>query len=119
MTEEHKLTPPADAKRVMRVADLPQDRSPARYEIRNLGEKPRLVTRDKRQRQILDLLIAGPVFCASPVRISDTVHIHKREIGLQVETTMYPGDPATGAGAYGIYRLISRVRRLDEQEAAA
>lgn len=61
----------------------------------------------------------GPVYCASPVRISDIVFVLKRENGLEVDTEFYPGDPETGAGQYGVYFLKSRVRRLIRQEVAA
>lgn len=105
-------SPPINAQRIMRVADLPTDRNPAQYEIKNGDGKPRVVTVSKRKRQIIDLLCAGPVFAASPVRIGDTVHILRREIDLDVETIMHPGDPKTGAGDYGTYHLRSRVIRL-------
>ena len=114
-----KSKPNTAIQRIMRVADLPQERDKAPYEISNAGEKPKVAILQKRQRQIVDLLINGPVYCASPVRISDVVHILKREVGLRVDTTMYPGNPETGAGDYGIYTLISTVRRVDDVEVAA
>lgn len=114
-----KKSPPRHAKRVNRVADLPSDRNPATFEIVNEHGKCRIVILDKRRRQILELLTIGPVYCASPVRISDIVHVLKREIGLEVDTEFYPGDRATGAGDFGVYFLRSRVRRLDGREVAA
>ncbi|WP_299847735.1 hypothetical protein [uncultured Roseovarius sp.] len=114
-----KTKPPSNTIRIMRVADLPPDRNPAQYEIQNGDDKPKVVTLMKRQRQMMDLLIAAPVYCASPVRLSDVVHILKREIGLEVETKFYPGNPITGAGAYGVYFLTSQVCRLPEQKVAA
>ncbi|WP_417733907.1 hypothetical protein, partial [Roseovarius sp.] len=68
---------------------------------------------------VMDLLIAGPVYCASPVRLSDVVHILKREIGLEVDTKFYPGNPITGSGAYGVYFLDSKVTRINRSEVAA
>ena len=109
---KQKSNHPINARRIMRVTDLPQDRGPAKYEIRNGEGKPRVVTLSKRQRQIIDLLREGPVHCASPVRLSDTVHILKCGIGLDVKTEMFPGDPKTGSGAYGVYLLRSRVTPL-------
>ena len=116
MKQKSKL-PPRNAKRVFRVADLPKDRNPAQFEIINSNSRSRVVILDKRRRQILELLTVGPVYCASPVRISDIVHVLKRDIGLEVETEFYPGDRATGAGDFGVYFLRSRVRRLDGQDA--
>ncbi|OOY23127.1 hypothetical protein BMI91_16930 [Thioclava sediminum] len=116
---QSKKAPPRHAKRVNCVADLPKDRSPASFEVINANSKSRVVILEKRRRQILELLTLGPVYCASPVRISDIVYVLKREIGLEVDTEFYPGDRATGAGDYGVYFLRSRVRRLDGQEVAA
>ena len=104
---------------IWRVADLPQNRAPAFYEITNGDGEPRTVLLSKRKRQVLDLLCIGPVFAASPVRIGDTVHVLRREIDLDVETKMHPGDPLTGAGDYGSYHLRSRVTLLDGKKGAA
>lgn len=113
-----KTKPPANTQRVMRVADLPQERAIASYELRNGDGRPVIVRLSKRQRQVMDLLIAGPVYCASSVRLSDVVHILKREIGLEVDTKFYPGNPITGSGAYGVYFLTTSARKLDQREAA-
>lgn len=117
MANEQK--PTKDTLRIMRVTDLPQARDQAMYQIQNGDQKPRVVTLEKRKRQIMDLLMQGPVYCASPVRISDVVHILKREVGLDVETRFYPGDKATGSGDYGVYFLKSQVRLLNSLGAAA
>lgn len=117
MTQEK--TPPANARRITRVADLPDDRTPAQYAVTNTDGTTSVATLQKRQRQVMDLLIAAPVHCASPVRISDIVHILKREIGLEVETEMYPGDEVTGAGSYGVYFLKSTVVRIADERVAA
>ncbi len=112
-------TPPTYSQWVYRVADLPPERGSADYTITDGDGNSRVVTLAKRKRQIIELLMQGPVHCASPVRISDIVHILKREIGLDVETKMYPGNQATGAGSYGIYFLRSDVRRVAELQVAA
>ena len=65
-----KTKPPANTQRIMRVADLPQDRASASYELRNGDDKPYIVHLSKRQRQVMELLMAGPVYCASPVRLT-------------------------------------------------
>lgn len=102
----------------MRVMDLPADRQPAQYEIINDG-LPKAFTVSKRKRQVLDLLMSGPFYCASPVRLSDVVFLLKEETGIVVETKMYPGDPVIGSGAYGVYFLRSEVSRLPEGRIAA
>ena len=108
-----------NATRVWRRADLPQERSPATYLIETEGRESLRTVLQKSQRQVIELLRKGPVYCASPVRISDIVHILKRDCGLDVETTMYPGNPKTGAGAYGTYTLKSRVTLVEQTEVAA
>lgn len=119
MKHHEQTKPPASAQRIWRVSDLPNTRGDAWYGIRN-GDGTETAHRlAKRRRQVLELLARGPVYCASPVRISDIVHILKREIGLDVHTEYYPGDPKIGAGAYGVYFLKSYVRRLAARRVAA
>ena len=115
---EMKTNQQADTVRIKRIADPPQERSPAQYEIQNGDDKSKVVTLSKRQRQVMDLLIAAPFYCASPVRLSDVIYILKREIGLVVETQFYSGNPITGAGAFGVYFIKSSVCRLPEQKVA-
>ncbi|MCV2866915.1 hypothetical protein OE647_19615 [Defluviimonas sp. WL0075] len=112
-------TPPRNAQRIYRVGELPKDRTPAHYRITRRDGEAVTVTLQKRRRQILDLLMQGPVYCASPVRISDIVCVLKHELGLDVETVIYPGNRQAGAGDYGIYFLRSAVARLDGLEVAA
>ncbi|MCW3784344.1 hypothetical protein [Defluviimonas salinarum] len=112
-------TPPRNAQRIYRVGDLPKDRSPAQYRITRRDGETVTANLRKRRRQILDLLMQGPVYCASPVRISDIVCILKHECGLDVETVFYPGDKEAGAGDFGVYFLHSAVARLDGVGVAA
>lgn len=111
-------TPPRNAQRIFRVADLPKDRRPAQFRITRKDGARVPVILQKRRRQILELLMRGPVFCASPVRISDIVHLLKRETGLDVKTEYFPGDKQSGAGDYGVYFLRSHVARLESEGAA-
>ena len=114
-----KDTPPTNSQRIYRVADLPPDRSPTKYLITKDCDEPKTVSLQKRKRQVLDLLKMGPVYAASPVRLSDMVHLLKLEDGIDIETVMYPGDPGTGTLRYGVYFLRSGVVRLDEERMAA
>lgn len=110
--------PPANSQRIWRVSDLPKARAAQSYRITNTDGSEINVTLANRRRQVLELLLKGPVYCASPVRLSDMVHVLKRENGLEVHTEFYPGDTETGAGTYGVYFLKSRVARLSALEAA-
>ena len=96
------------------MADLPQTREPAMYKITRHDGETECATLSNRKRQIVELLLLGPVHCASPVRISDIVFILKRDIGLEVETRIYPGDKAVGSGDYGVYFLASNVEQVDD-----
>jgi hypothetical protein len=116
-TIEH-ITPPANASRIWRVSDLPKARASQAYRITNSDGSEAKITLSKRRRQVLDLLLKGPVYCASPVRLSDMVHVLKRENGLEVHTEFYPGDKETGTGTYGVYFLKSHVVTLSAREAA-
>ncbi|WP_073333838.1 hypothetical protein [Wenxinia saemankumensis] len=71
------------------------------------GDKARHAVLSKRNRQVLDALRQGPVYCASPVRLSDKVLILKRDYGLDIETIRIDGDEE---GRFGVYRLVSAVR---------
>lgn len=113
----HRL-PPRNAQRIYRVADLPKDCRPAQFRITREDGESRLISLKKRCRQIAELLMRGPVYCASPVRISDIVCILKHKFGLDVETLYFPGDKQTGAGDYGVYFLRSHVARLESEGAA-
>ncbi|HBZ45318.1 MAG TPA: hypothetical protein DEO85_14975 [Maritimibacter sp.] len=114
-----QIKPPSNAQRIWRVADLPRERGLRRYLITNpLGEASTVLL-SKRRRQVMDLLMQGPVHCASPVRLSDMVHLLREETKVDIETEFYPGDEETGAGTYGVYFLRSKVTLLDENEVAA
>lgn len=115
----NQLKPPANAQRIWRVADLPKHRAPAHYLIADEHGEPTKILLSKRRRQVLDLLRQGPVFCASPVRLSDMVSLLKHENGVDIETKDYPGDVETGAGTYGVYFLRSTVTLFQEDEVAA
>lgn len=103
----------------MRISDLPHNRRPARFLISNQGGEPQTVVLSKRRRQIIELLMRGPVYCASPVRISDVVSVLKHETSIDIHTEFYAGDRDIGAGDYGVYFLRSTVCRIDDVEAAA
>lgn len=110
--------PPAGTRRIMRVADLPQERGPKKYIIVNEGKAPKVITLSKRLRQILELLMAARVYCASPVRIGASVGILRDDYGIEIATDRYPGNPITGSGPHGVYRLVSKVSRIVDEVAA-
>lgn len=71
-----------DPRWIMAVRDLPQDRNTVLFTIDN--DRTTLI--GKRLRQVLEALQKGPIFCASPVRLSDAVLILRRDYGVRIET---------------------------------
>ena len=105
--------PPANALRVVRWSDMPKGTAPARYEVvaEDGTTKPFILA--KGNRIILDALIQQPVYCASPVSISDRVCILRRDYGVPITKEMYSNDTATDRAKFGVYFLSGTVRRID------
>ncbi len=116
MTNQTNITterPPANALRVDRWSDMPTAKSPARYEVIADDGTTKTITLAKGNRIILDAMINQPVYCASPVRISDRVCVLRRDYGVPITKKMYLNDPATDRMRFGVYFLDGIVRRLD------
>ncbi|MFG6543821.1 hypothetical protein ACGYLM_07330 [Sulfitobacter sp. 1A10445] len=105
--------PPENALRVEKWSDMPKGTSPARYEIIAEDGATKTISLAKGNRIILDALIQQPVYCASPVRISDRVCILRRDYGVPITKEMYPNDTATDRAKFGVYFLGKGVRRID------
>ena len=113
MTLKNQTTrPPKNTLRVQSWRDLPKERSTARYEVRAADGKARVITLKSGNRVILDALIDRPLFCASPVRISDRVCILRHEYGVPIDREMYDGDEATDGQRFGVYFIGKGVRRI-------
>lgn len=93
--------------------DLPRDSKPALYKITDANGETRQIVLSKGNRIILDALMVQPVFCASPVRISDRVCILRRHYGVPITKEMYENDTATDSAKFGVYFLDGRVERLE------
>jgi hypothetical protein len=115
MTEQTatKANPPANALRVERWDDMPTDTAPAKYEVKSDNGGTKIITVSKGNRIVLDALMMKPVYCASPVRISDRVCILKRDYGVPIDKEMYDNDAATGRAKFGVYFIGDGVRRID------
>ncbi|MBL4768236.1 MAG: hypothetical protein JKY94_11055, partial [Rhodobacteraceae bacterium] len=95
-----------------RWADLSTNRAPARYRITDGDSNTREFTLAKGNRIILDALLRSPVYCASPVRISDRVCILRREFGVPINKEMFDNDAATGRAKFGVYFIGEGVERI-------
>lgn len=76
---------PIALKWMMGVRDLPNKVNPKAYVIDD-----RQITLSKRKRQVVDALIATPIYCASTVRIGDVGFRLKSENSLKIETKKTP-----------------------------
>ena len=111
--------PPSNALRVKAWRDLPTIGTPARYRITASNGEVHQITVAKGNRIILDALIAQPVICASPVRISDRVCILRHEYGVPIIKKMYENDAATDRAKFGVYFLDGCVEHLGDTGGAA
>ncbi|WP_299739083.1 hypothetical protein [uncultured Roseobacter sp.] len=111
--------PPRNALRADKWSDLGTNRAPARYQITDENGGISNITLAKGNRVILDALLAQPVYCASPVRISDRVCILRREYGVPITKEMYENDTATDRARFGVYFIGDGVKRLSDVEDAA
>ena len=107
--------PPPNTLRVNAWRDMPEDRTPARYEVQSGGADPKAIIVSKGPRVVLDALIKQPVFCASPVRISECVSVLRHDFGVPIDMTVYENDRATGRRRFGVYTLAADVRRIEGQ----
>ena len=104
--------PPTNTLRVEAWRDLPPDRAPARYKITGDEGAVHQITLAKGNRIILDALLLQPVYCASPVRISDRVCILIHKYRVPITKEMFENDAATDRAKFGVYFLNGRVERI-------
>ena len=100
------------ARHIWGKKDLPQDRAPWVYEIQNEEGKAQRIILKNRTRQTIDALNRGPIFAASPVRLSNSIMILRRDYGVEIETHIFSANDGSG-GVFGIYELTSRVKPID------
>lgn len=108
-TETNNLKPPKSAVHIWGVKDLTRERSLGLFEVTNGDNEPFIAAIKKRDRQVAETINKYPLFCASPLRLSDSVLRLRRDHGLNIETETYKGDN----GTYGIYVLRSRLRLIE------
>ena len=114
-TNLNKITrPPVNALRVEAWRDLPKDGAAARYKITREDGGVSVITLAKGNRIILDAQLIQPVYCASPVRISDRVCILRHEYRVPIIKEMYENDAATDRAKFGVYFLDGCVESLGD-----
>lgn len=100
--------PPADAVRVFGWRQFASSQKPATFIIQDPSGETRKLTVRGRRRQVLEHMMAHPLYAASFARVSDIV-LALRERGLSIRTDMHVGDPQVGTETFGVYHSESRV----------
>lgn len=98
-----------NARWIMRRSDLPDTRIPQDYKITKADLSTRGAVLSKRKRQVIEALRIGPIYCASPVRLSDVVHILKREHQINIATDTFTDHADGETATFGVYRLVDTV----------
>lgn len=111
--------PPKNTKRVYGWHNLKPTTDYAPYSVADEGRETRKIIVGKQQRQVLEGLMEGPIYAASFCRVGNQVLALRHEHGIDIACDMYSNDPETGRERYGVYRLVSNVRRVDDGEVAA
>lgn len=91
-------------------------RLPAKYRVANLGEV-KIHTLSRRQRQLIEALRRGPVFCASPVRLAPAIQSLRECFGeSSIVTDWYESGEGDAYTRYGAYRLAAEVEPYAEKQ---
>ena len=107
---------PPHTRWIMSRRDLPTKRENGRFRVTKPdGTKKELIL-SKRKRQVVEALMKGPIYCASPVRLSDIVLLLRRENGIGIETIYFEDDSDDQATSFGVYVLRDQVERLEDHE---
>ncbi len=109
-TEEELKSIRAKARRITRRSDLPQNRGMICIEWGDGGPESTSAILSKRDGQVAQAIMDGPVFCASPVRVGDSVLRLRRDYGLPIETARYEETDGDERLHFGIYVLTEPVR---------
>ena len=109
-TEEELKSIRKEARRITRRSDLPSNRGIVRLEWGDGFPDIFSTMVAKRDGQVAQALMSGPVFCASPVRVGDSVLRLRRDHGLPIETARYDETYGDEHLHFGIYVLTMPVR---------
>ena len=104
---------PIGAQRILKRRDLPQAKAPAKYRVTIAGKTTAHVFK-KRVRQMLEALQMGPVYCASPVRLSPAVQTLREYLGEDaIATDWHESGKDDEYCRFGTYRLVAIVEPLE------
>ena len=104
---------PIGAHRILKRRDLPQTKIPTKYRV-TVGGKTTTHVFKKRVRQMLEALQMGPVYCASPVRLSPAVQTLRECPGEDaIATDWHENGKDDEYCRFGTYRLVAIVEPLE------
>ncbi|KAA9005943.1 hypothetical protein [Histidinibacterium aquaticum] len=115
LKESRGIHPPSDTRWIMRRKDLPNTRAAGLYRLTDREGNETTSAISATYRQVLEALRRSPLYCASPVRLSDVVYVLKREHGADIETLFFEDDTNDPPSRYGVYVLHSQVETLGAQ----
>lgn len=116
-TKSRIATP--NARWIMGAHDLKQNHFKARFRVTKECGKTFELVLSKRKRQILEALMKGPIYAASPIRISDIVMLLRRDHDVKIATDRHADDTGPMTAHYGIYFLTDQVDYLGEETGEA
>lgn len=119
MNKKTDTKPPQNTQWIISRLDLPRRRGGAHYEVQHADGKRETITLSNRKRQVLDALMRAPVYCASPVRLSDIVLLLRNENGINIETEFFQENDGIENTRFGIYVLVDQVRYRGEVSTVA
>jgi hypothetical protein len=106
--------PPANARRLEAWRYPPKNGAPTRYKITKEDGDVSVIMLGKGNQIIFDALLKQPVYCASPLHISDRVCILRHEYQVSIIKGMYENDAAKDRAKFGGYFLNCRVEHLGD-----
>ncbi|MGK7652422.1 hypothetical protein ACSQ76_08405 [Roseovarius sp. B08] len=119
MNKKTEATPPENTRWIISRHDLPLRRGGAYYAVQRAEGTRETLTLSNRKRQVLDALMRSPIYCASPVRLSDIVLLLRNENGINIETEFFQENDGIENTRFGIYVLVDQVRYLGEVSTVA
>lgn len=112
--KEKDTIPPENARWIISNRDLPQKYGPARFQVTKEDGRAFGLVVSKRKRQVLEALMKGPLYCASPIRLSDNVLLLRNEYDVAIATDFYTDDSGPISTHFGIYTLTDSLVFLGE-----
>ena len=114
MKEKPDTIPPQNARWIISNRDLPQKYGPAHFQVTKEDGRTFGLVVSKRKRQVLEALMKGPLYCASPIRLSDNVLLLRNEYDVAIATDFYTDDSGPISTHFGIYTLTDSLVFLGE-----